>query len=168
MTFKLFLERKEFSCLLIKLPRDLSKDVVNWANNNLHEEDIIKQEDEPHITLLYGIHSKNIEEIKPYIENTRIFDIKLGTMSYFKNDNDVLYISCISPYLEELNSILKSNLEYTNNHEPFQPHVTIAYLQKGCADRYLADNTFTNKSFTAINVELSTPDGMNKKIQLKT
>lgn len=122
-------------------------------------------EKEPHTTLLYGLHS-------PEIEDSKIVEIckahTVGTMtlhnaSLFENaDFDVLKFDVENPVLAEINSKL-SELPHTTNFPDYHPHTTIAYLKSGMGKKYT--EKFANERYevTPNKLVYSKPD--NSKVE---
>ncbi len=101
-------------------------------------------ETEPHVTLLYGIHDKEVEDDK-VLEACRkyqIGEIVLHNASLFENDKyDVLKFDVRYPYkggafLHKINKEL-TKLPNTNSFPDYHPHCTIAYLKSGAGKKYV-------------------------------
>ena len=118
-------------------------------------------EDEPHTTLLYGLHSKEIPDmvVMDICKSEQIDEIKLSNPSLFENENyDVLKFDASCQALNEINSKL-TKLPHTNNFPDYHPHATIGYLKPGTGKKYaelLAGQEFTVKPSKIV---YSKPDG---------
>jgi 2'-5' RNA ligase len=126
--------------------------------NDLHENGF---EDEPHITLLYGLHSEEIEDSKVMdASSLPIQKIKLTKISAFENDDfDVLKFDVDCPEIHEINKEL-TKLPHTTNFPDYHPHSTIAYLKPGMAKKYI--DKLKNVSAIEVNpskIVYSKPDG---------
>lgn len=150
MKVKSFLEYKEvpkkyqFGCLMLffKFP------LLNEIQRFIEEDDIyIDPEDdtyglttEPHVTLLYGIHSDEVsdEEVMD-IDNERIMEpIVFTEFGVFENElYDVLKLTVVSEELTAINAELREKLPYTNSYNDYKPHCTIVYLKPGTAKKYI-------------------------------
>ena len=127
---------------------DSDKDLLDFANSIVldkfiynDENDEYGREDEPHITVLYGL----IDKVKPsevqdiiYGEEFECFPIRFGGITSFRIDDkpyDVLKIDVISEHLEKLHYLLRDRLPNENTFPEYCPHFTIAYVKKGtCKD----------------------------------
>jgi hypothetical protein len=92
-------------------------------------------EDEPHVTVLYGIHSSEVSE-KEVLDLIGGLDwhqpVVVGTPSLFENEKyDVLKLSVNAEWLKDANKRLCDNLPYSNDYPDYTAHVTIAYLKPG-------------------------------------
>lgn len=92
-------------------------------------------EDEPHVTVLYGIHSDEVEDEK-VLELIEKMDwkqpIKIGKPSLFENEKfDVLKLEADAEWLNEANKELCEKLPYSSDFPDYKAHVTIAYLKPG-------------------------------------
>lgn len=132
--------------------------------NNLHEkigkDDLYEEEqdrtygleDEPHVTLLYGLHDADInpDKVFEFIEPTPIGSIKLRNISMFDNENtpyQVLKFDAENENLHKLNKLLTENFPYTSDFPDYHPHMTLAYLKNGTAEKYI--NDLKNAEFEA-------------------
>lgn len=133
-------------CLMLNLTTDIWYDILS----EIKFEDIYNNESnnfglefDPHCTILYGFDDIKIDvdELQSYVQgwlNENSFLVKVSSPSYFKNENyDVLKFGVISNDLETLNNNLKKLFEYENSFSNYIPHITIAYLKPGTAQKYL-------------------------------
>ncbi len=95
-------------------------------------------EDEPHTTLLYGLH----DEVSPIsIDKTlnkfTYGKCKIHTPSLFKNEKyDVLKFDVSGDNLHETNEELKK-FPHTSSYPTYHPHLTIAYVKPGMGTKYV-------------------------------
>lgn len=134
----------KYSCVMINLPEELSQEIIAWGRLQVKDEDVFVdekggcgREEEPHVTVLYGLlDEKPSDMLLQVFEHTAPFDIKLGPCSLFRNgEYDVLKMEVISPFLHALNRNVCSVVAYENDYPDYKPHVTIAYVKPGTADR---------------------------------
>ena len=120
-------------------------------------------EDEPHTTLLFGLHSKEIpdEEVMQISTSLPIGQLTLKNASLFKNEGkpyEVLKFDVENAALYDINKKL-TELPHTTDFPDYHPHCTIAYIKNGMGDKYvdqLRDKTF---SVTPFEIVYSKPDG---------
>jgi len=103
-------------------------------------------EDEPHVTLLYGIHDGGEHDELDEEKLQNIIDLSRPTLdeviilkgvTAFENDDcDVLKFDAESPALRDANKKL-SEYPNSNSFPDYKPHVTIAYLKPGTAKKYI-------------------------------
>jgi len=106
-------------------------------------------EDEPHITLLYGLHDDvTLEQINKIINNFTFSTIEIFNPSLFENeDYDVLKFEADDEILNNVNKKLKT-LPFTSKFNDYQAHMTIGYIKPGMGKKYV--NKFKDLRF-AIN-----------------
>jgi 2'-5' RNA ligase len=93
-------------------------------------------EDEPHCTLLYGLHKNvKLEEVKKIVNNFKFEECIIKNVSLFENDYDVLKFDVEGKNLKECNEKLKK-LPHTSDYQ-YHPHLTIAYIKKGKGKKYI-------------------------------
>lgn len=96
-------------------------------------------EDEPHITLLYGIHSDEVtpEEVMGRVDMDLLGKVKLHNASLFESSEyDVLKLDAEGEGLHRNNSFL-TRLPHTTKFPDYHPHLTIAYLKPGTGKKYV-------------------------------
>lgn len=127
-------------------------------------------EDEPHCTLLYGLHNNvSVKDVKNIINNITYSTCKVHNISIFKNEKyDVLKFEVKGEGLHETNKLLKE-FPHTSNFPKYEPHLTIGYLNSGKGEKYV--KLFKNEYYWLIPTEViySYPDkdGENQKEQIK-
>jgi len=128
--------------------------------DDIYDEEGHGLEDEPHVTLLYGLHSDEIEDDKVLdISSKGIKSIGLGNVSLFENDKyDVLKFDVEAPFLHDINKEL-SKLPHTTDYPDYHPHCTIAYLKPGTGKKYT--KLFKGRIYEVFptKVVYSKPDG---------
>ncbi len=162
----------DYGCVMIFLQVDPKGwvsilDIIDDKDLYLGEKDEsgFGKETEPHTTILYGIHADvPDEDVEKLIEKIKTPKIKLEKVSSFKNEKfDVLKYDVESADLHKLNKEFKT-LPHTSTFPEYHPHITIAYLKKGTADKYI--KLLNDKD--AINIEpekivYSKVDGSKKR-----
>lgn len=162
-----FLETKkekvnDYNCLMLYFKFD------NWDNIQevISDTDLYidpkdpsyGREEEPHVTLIYGIHDIPDSDIVEDIKNISKPSIKFKKVSNFENDNfDVLKFDVESEDMIELNNFFKSKYPNTNSFD-YHPHCTIAYLLPGTSEKYF-DKINLNQEFTLDKIVYSKIDG---------
>jgi 2'-5' RNA ligase len=99
-------------------------------------------EDEPHVTLLYGIHSDEVkdEDVINLLDKfkSEIKTIKLHNASKFENPKyEVLKLDAESDILHKINGELCNELPFTTDYPKYHPHLTIAYLKPKMGQKYI-------------------------------
>lgn len=97
-------------------------------------------ETKPHVTVLYGLHDEVHEDLVcrvcQGVEGPLEVEVK-GLSTFDKDGYDVLKFDVDSNLLRKMNKAFRS-FPYTNDYEgEFDPHMTIAYLKKGTASKYM-------------------------------
>ena len=127
-------------------------DIPNWKNitDKISRDDIYLPNDpthgtenNPHVTVLYGLH-KEVQEkdIREILIKSGIKTINIETdgISIFENDEfDVVKIGVISEELTFLNKEI-SKLPHTTDYPDYKPHMTISYVNPKCGNKYIDKN----------------------------
>ena len=131
----------DYGCVMLKLPvlANVWDEIQSFVNNeDIYNKDDLGRENDPHITLLYGIHSDVSDEtIIKTINEFNKEQIILNELECFENDEyDVLIFKITNnKNLYLYNNILKQ-LPHTSSYPDYKPHCTISYLKKGTAKKY--------------------------------
>lgn len=135
---------KRSSCQ-INAPEDIADFLIQWGMLNIPDEKLYIEpdggcgrEDEPHITVRYGLDFPEApEEFHRLITTWKAFPIRLAGVSLFKNDKfDVVKLDVISDDLLRLNAEIRKQFpsQQPDKFPDYHPHLTIAYVQPGTCD----------------------------------
>lgn len=155
---------RDYSWVSIDTPKEISSKTIKFAESIPERELYIEKEEEgeiihgkgwqygvedsPHITVLWGIHTKDARKVKKILQDHKGGIVKLGQVGMFKADDyDVLKVNIISHSLHRLNGALKEGVKYSSTHPKYQPHITLAYLKCGNGEKYIKDRRFQNLQF---------------------
>jgi hypothetical protein len=103
------------------------------------EGDAYGVEFESHVTLLYGLHSDEIQDnlIMDIMSKYSLKTIILNEISIFQNEKyDVLKFKANNRHLQKINQEL-CELPHTTSFPDYNAHCTIAYLKPGCGEQYV-------------------------------
>jgi hypothetical protein len=138
-----------YSSTQINLPQELAKKVQSWGRSNVPKAAVFEDpkdpsfgfENNPHITVKYGLHTDNPDDVKRVVRGFGPIKYTLGNMSYFEDNKnfDVLKIGIESPELHRLNSKIKTHLENKETHPKYQPDIDLGAFkgQEMTADKIM-------------------------------
>lgn len=95
------------------------------------------REDDPHVTLCYGLKNfEDYEKIKQHLATIPKFSINLGSAGFFRDEAQpycvrVIFIDDPTGMLRELNNYIRKNFDVFVSYPDYNPHMTIAYCKKG-------------------------------------
>jgi len=141
----------------------VSKKIMEFAQELISKRDVLEWEDTPHITVLYGLHktvkAKALTEIiDKHIKHP--IEATIKKVGIFEGDEqDVVKFDIESPVLHKLNKAIRNSVEYTNSYDDFQPHITLAYTKKGTAKKYAGNKTFFNYPLLFTDLHYNNSDG---------
>ena len=149
----LLMEGYNYACTLIELPPTHADFLLGWGKANITDEmlwnppdeDTMGRELEPHITAKYGITLNEVpHELHQLMDQTPAFPVYMGVVSLFQQaDHDVVKIAVESPWLRQLNARITKTLPCSGDKHPsYNPHCTIAYVQKGSCDHLVGQDPF--------------------------
>lgn len=168
---------RAYSSVQFNLPNEISEKIITWGDEHIPDDDIFLdienhhygREDEIHVTVLFGIHTGQPQQIENIFKQVKPFTFELGRTNVFRNSGvfDVVMINVVnSPCLHDLNSLLESKLSFTNKFKEYHPHVTIAYVKKGNGWKFGGKNEFEGIKIKVDQVIFSSKDGGKTKIKL--
>jgi 2'-5' RNA ligase len=128
-------------------------------------------EDEPHTTLLYGLHNEvTLEDVSDVLDNYTYYTCKIHNPSLFENEKyDVLKFDVVGDNLHETNADLKQ-FPFTSNYPKYHPHLTVAYLNPGMGKKYvdMLNKVKANEFWLAPQYAVySEADGTKTKINIR-
>lgn len=136
----------------IALPTDMANFLLEWNELNIPEDVLFKdedggkgREDEPHITVKYGLLAKDVPpELREIVKDTAPFPIVLGNVSLFQTNPkfDVVKLGVKSPWLHTLNRRISDAIPHEDTYPDYNPHATLAYVEKGSCDHMIDDDPF--------------------------
>lgn len=130
---------------------------------------------EPHVTVKYGLHTNNHEDVVPILKGEKPIEVELGKTSVFKGSEkkipgtedpvpyDVVTVKVKSDDLERLNKKLTDGSENTTTF-PYSPHVTLAYVKPGEGEKYAGRTDFEGQKYTFDGVTFSPADKSGKTV----
>jgi hypothetical protein len=134
----------DYGCMMIYYDAPGWEKVLDSINKDeLYEEDDNDQfglEFEPHITLLFGLHSDEIDddELFSHLTDRNPPKMTMSNISLFNNPKyDVVKFDVEGDELHDMNNVLRDNFPYTNDYPDYHPHSTIAYVQPGKGEQYV-------------------------------
>ena len=141
--------------IAVRLPQRLSKKIKEWGRENIKDSILCKEEGkgretDTHITVIYGVCDNSVEAVKDIAKNYKSIKVRLGKVTYFKKspDFDVVKIEIISDDLRKIHGDIKRRLDVKETFDKYQPHCTIAYVQKGEAAQFGGDSFIEGKEIT--------------------
>lgn len=141
----------EYGCAMVYFDFPEMKDLHSQIDENEvysdPEDPTFGLEEEPHVTLLFGLHSNEIpdEQVMSTCKQKQIGPIILSNASLFKNEKyDILKFDAENSVLHEINGEL-SKLPHTTSFPDYHPHSTVAYLKPGSGQKYA--DLFAGKKF---------------------
>jgi len=125
-------------------------------------------EDEPHCTLLFGLHDNEIDtnKVLDVMKQFSFGNVKAHNISLFENENyDVLKFDIKGDNLHKANSALKQ-FPYTSNFPNYHPHMTIGYLHPGMGAKYVKRMAGLEHDLIPTHIVYSHPNGTKDKIKI--
>lgn len=161
----------DYGCAMIFFDFPEIKDI----HTKIDEADIYTKDDsdrafglekDSHVTLLYGLHSKEIEDktIIGICESEIISNLILYNVSTFENEDydvlkfDVRYPTKGGSFLHKINNKL-TKLPHTNGFPDYHPHSTIAYVKSGTGKKYVEYFKDLEFEVKPTKIVYSKPDG---------
>lgn len=96
-------------------------------------------EKESHVTIVPCLDNDvDLEKLKTYLDDISEYDIILTDLSKFECEKfDVLKCAVKSEKMKETNKKIVKDFDTHSEYKEYQPHLTIAYMKQGMADKYL-------------------------------
>lgn len=174
---EVFLEKSngeyDFSCLMWYVPQFYKDLIIAWGKKNIPDSKLFVdpedpnssgREDETHVTIKYGIHSKDPADVENVTKGFGSFLVELGKVSKFEKAGkyDVIKLAVNGKKLRELNAKVSASLECTDTYKEYNPHITIAYVKPGSCDHLLDTDVFKDLKIKATELIFSIAGADNK------
>lgn len=162
---------REFSSTQVNLPGPVA-DEVRRAAAAIPDEDLADngREDEPHITVKYGLHSDKADEVAAALADEPPVRVKLGKVTKFPEKDgrgfEVVKFDVDSPDLHRLNKKVADAVPHTDTFPTYEPHVTLAYVKPGTADKYVGEHPLTGTEIELDRIMFSGKDRTKVEIPL--
>jgi hypothetical protein len=155
----------QYGCAMVYFDFPYITELHKWiAPEHLYTEDADNSygaEQNPHVTLLFGLHSGEIDDLKvlEMCKAKPIGQITLQNASLFESENyDVLKYDAVNSVLNEINREL-SQLPHTTNFPDYHPHSTVAYIKKGLGKMYAEKLVGQTHTVVPTKIVYSKPNG---------
>ncbi len=107
------------------------------------------------------------QDIQRLVTGFGSIHVTLGKTNFFPDSGhgDVVYVEVESPELLHLNKLL-GDLDHTDTHSRFVPHVTLAYVRAGTGQRFVGDSYFEGLEFDVDSLQFSDDKGNRFEVSL--
>lgn len=143
----------QYGCIMLAISDALSSWLGEWVKQHIPEAELYVNPDsgidgyesDHHISMLYGIHGDDPQQLHPHFLNMldTMPEIQLGDVTCFdaNPDFDVINVS-VASNLNDIHDYLADNIEHTKVFDTFTPHITLAYAKKGACKHLLGCKDF--------------------------
>ena len=135
---------REYAFLMVdyetpSIIKDLQKKIPSRELYTEEDNEDYGLEKQSHVTLVPCLDNDiDIDKMKSYLKPINEYDIVLTDISKFECEKfDVLKCAVKSKALKDTNKEIVDKFETHSEYKDYNPHMTIAYMKKGMADKYL-------------------------------
>ena len=135
---------REYAFLMVdyetpSIIKDLQKKIPSRELYTEEDDEDYGLEKQSHVTLVPCLDNDiDIDKLKSYLKPIDEYDIVLTDISKFECEEfDVLKCAVKSKALKDTNKEIVDKFETHSEYKDYNPHMTIAYMKKGTADKYL-------------------------------
>lgn len=125
-------------CIMLPLDTQINRNLIDV--DDLYPDEKVKDD---HITLIYGINTiiNSVDKVWRIVSGIKAMGLEIDAIpDYFDNpEYDVLILKVIeSPVLNLYHHALRSSLPGYYQYHTYNPHITVGYLKKSIATKYLS------------------------------
>ena len=135
---------REYAFLMVdyetpSIIKDLQKKIPSRELYTEEDNEDYGLEKQSHVTLVPCLDNDiDIDKLKSYLKPIDEYNIVLTDISKFECEKfDVLKCAVKSKALKDTNKEIVDKFETHSEYKDYNPHMTIAYMKKGMADKYL-------------------------------
>ena len=135
---------REYAFLMVdyetpSIIKDLQKKIPSRELYTEEDNEDYGLEKQSHVTLVPCLDNDiDIDKLKSYLKPINEYNIVLTDISKFECEEfDVLKCAVKSKALKDTNKEIVDKFETHSEYKDYNPHMTIAYMKKGMADKYL-------------------------------
>lgn len=135
---------REYAFLMVdyetpSIIKDLQKKIPSRELYTEEDNEDYGLEKQSHVTLVPCLDNDiDIDKLKSYLKPINEYDIVLTDISKFECEKfDVLKCAVKSKALKDTNKEIVDKFETHSEYKDYNPYMTIAYMKKGMADKYL-------------------------------
>jgi 2'-5' RNA ligase len=138
-----------------------------------HRSDVHEDQDNPHVTVRYGVKDGDTSKLKDYISQQAPFEAKLGkTMAFPVSEHSegaapiVAHVE--SSDLHRINGEIEKHGDFAPSSFPdYKPHATVAYVKPEHAKRYSGMADGEGKTFNVKSIHVGDREGNTEEVPLK-
>ena len=160
--------------IIAEPPENLCDDIISWGIDNI--EDILVFEEEPegdgfgresfiHLSLLPNIDASNRRALHETISLAKPCDCSLGEIKCFTQNAkfDVVYVEVMGDSIHSMHDYLSRSILHERLFPIYIPHITVAYVNKGCGERFARNRYFYGREFRIEELVVSYDMGKTKE-----
>lgn len=128
----------EMPTFIKDLQNKIPKNELYFGTDEEKKDNQYGLEKKSHVTLALCLDSDaDLTKLKELLLPLKEYKCILNNISIFENDDyDVLKADVKCPNMHKTYNKIKENFELHSAYKEYHPHMTIAYMQKGMADKY--------------------------------
>lgn len=158
----------EYSSTQVNLPENIAQ-VIKDFTVIIPEYELAGdgREKSPHITVKYGLHENNPEQVRNLLKKQPMPKAVLLETAFFagveNGTADAVILNVNSPELIGLNKLI-AILPHTDTYSEYKPHITLAYVKLGLGEKYAGNTALKGTIVTFPELTYSGKDGVETHI----
>lgn len=129
-------------------------------------------EEQPHITVRYGIQDGNLDGIKTFLSMQKPFTIAFGSTSSFPPSESSdgaapVFVDVLSPELVRMNRALADVGNFKPADFPYNPHATLAYVDERYASLYTDEDDLEGMIYKVHSIAITDRNGNQHEVKLE-
>jgi len=153
---------QRYGTVMLVPPQDIREQIIEYSKNTIID-GLIEIENKPHVTILHGILTNDINEVKAALGEFHPIRVMFGkTNMWMASDDcdyDIVKIDVYGVYLNRLRKQLMQSLENEQTHSTYWPHLTLAAVKSGFGIDFIGNNPWIGQKIVVDELLFSPAEG---------
>lgn len=163
----------KYQSVQLKMPPEVASRALSFQDKFIDQGNLSGSgfEDRPHVTVLYGLEDRSLEDVKRIFEGFGPVTVWFGEVGIFLAENtgkpeDVVYAEVLGREVDILHLLCAAYLPYQSTNPLYRPHMTLAYMKPGTAINLRGNAWFEGLKVKVDGIEFAQINEVTQTVKL--